>query len=204
MLHSLIHRTFLALLVMLSPVSNAFSKDISFDYVQATFALTTMYASDEAREADGTGFGFALSLDSEYNIAFTLSVISTTFDTFQGLEVDTAKLTTYGLTAHTSLAPATDVYANLSLAKAVASVPEGSTAEGGTDFGSKFSVGLRYLATDKIELEIAGSNTDVFDSTVFSYKFETRAYFRKVYSLGLGYVSSDNTDSIQFHIRMDI
>jgi len=204
MLHSLIRRTFLALLVILAPVSNAFSEDISYDYIQATFALTTVNVGESASKADGTGFGLALSLSTNKYLAFTLSVLSTTFDKFQGLEVDNAKLTTYGFTAHTSIAPATDVYTNLSLAKAAATVPDGSTTEGGTDFGSRFSVGLRYLATDDIELEIAGSNTDVFDTTVFSYDFETRLYFRKVYSLTLGYVSSDNSDSFQLLIRMDI
>lgn len=211
--NSFIHRTFLTVLIMLAPVSNAFSEDvspeviesdISFDYVQATFALTTVNPGDSVSEADGTGFGFSLSLEINKYSAFTLSVISTTFDTFQGIEVESAKLTTYGFTAHTLIAPSTEVYANLSLAIANASVPEDSTASGGEDYGGVLGVGLRYLVTDKIELEIAGSNTEVFDTSVFSYNLETRIYFRKVYSLGVGYVSSDNADSFQFHIRMDI
>ena len=213
MINSFIRRTFLAALVMLVPVSNAVSEadssgginsGISFDYVQATFALTTVDPGDSITEADGTGFGFSLSLGINKYSAFTLSVISTTFDTFQGIEVESSKLTTYGFTAHTLIAPSTEVYANLSLAIANATVPEGSSATGGEDYGGVFGVGLRYLVTDKIELELGGSNTEVFDASVFSYNLETRIYFRKVYSLGAGYVSSENADSFQFHIRMDI
>lgn len=213
MINSFIHRTFLAVLVMLVPVSNAVSEadssgginsDISFDYVQATFALTTVDPGDSVTEADGTGFGFSLSLGINKYSAFILSVISTTFDTFQGIEVESSKLTTYGFTAHTLIAPSTEVYANLSLAIANATVPESSSATGGEDYGGVFGVGLRYLVTDKIELELGGSNIEVFDTSVFSYNLETRIYFRKVYSLGVGYVSSENADSFQFHIRMDI
>lgn len=204
MLNRFIHRTFFTVLLMLVPVSNVLSEDISFSYIEANIVATTVDLGDSTEEVEGNGFGFSLSLDINPNLAFTLSVISTTFQTFQGIEVDNSKKTDLGLTAHTTIAPATDIFANLSATKAEVTVPDGTSSTTDKDYGSVFSVGLRHMATDGIELELGASNTEVFDTTTFSYNLTARLYFRKVFSAGFGYISSDNADSFLFNARMDI
>jgi hypothetical protein len=203
MLNSFIHRTFLAI-TMLLPVSNAMSKDFSFDYVQANFTVTTVDLGASIDEVEGNGFGFSLSLSINPHLAFTLAVMSTTFRSFQGIDVDTSKSSTLGATAHTSIASATDIFANLSAVKAEVEANDGVNSMSDSDIGSVFSIGLRHLVTDRIELELAAANQNVFDKETFSYSLDTRFYFRKQFSVAMGIISSDNANSFLLNIRMDI
>jgi len=203
MSENLIGRVLLVILLLV-PSSYAFSEDISYSYVQATYVHTTIDLSGSIDDVEGDGFGFSLSLDINPNLAFTLSVISTTFKTFQGIEVDNTKMTDLGITAHTDITPKTDIFANLSLTKAEITVPDSSSSDNDKDYGSIFSIGLRHMMTKGFELELGASNTEVFDTTTFEYNLDARVYFRKVFSLGFGYISSDNADSFLLNIRMDV
>jgi len=204
MLNSSTRRISFIVMVMLTPVSDAWAEDVSFSYIEANIVTTTVDLGGSTEEIEGNGFGFALSLDINPNLAFTLSVISTTFRTFQGIEVDTSKKSDLGITAHTTIAPATDVFANLSATKAEVTVPDGATSKTDDDYGTVFGIGVRHKGRNGIELELGGTNTEVFDTTTFSYNLAVRLYFRKVFSAGFGYISSDNADSFLFNARMDI
>jgi len=81
------------IVMMLAPVSDAWAEEVSFSYIEANIVATTVDLGESTEEIEGNGFGFSLSLDINTNIAFSLSVISTTFRTFQGIEVDTSKKT---------------------------------------------------------------------------------------------------------------
>jgi hypothetical protein len=145
-----------------------------------------------------------LSLAINSHLALSLSVISTTFKTFQGIQVDASKRTDLGITAHTTIAPATDVFANLLATKAEITAAAASTSEDDSDYGTVFGIGLRHRGRNGLELELSGSNTEVFDTSRFSYNMSARLYFRKVFSAGVGYISSDNADSFLINARMDI
>ena len=204
MLNSSTRRISFIVMVMLTPVSDAWAEDVSFSYIEANIVTTTVDLGSSTEEIEGNGFGFSLSLDINPNLAFTLSVISTTFRTFQGIEVDTSKKSDLGITAHTTIAPATDVFANLSATKAEVTVPDGATSKTDDDYGTVFGIGVRHKGRNGIELELGGTNTEVFDTTTFSYNLTARLYFRKVFSAGFGYISSDNADSFLFNVRMDL
>ena len=204
MLNSSTRRISFIVMVMLTPVSDAWAEDVSFSYIEANIVTTTVDLGSSTEEIEGNGFGFSLSLDINPNLAFTLSVISTTFRTFQGIEVDTSKKSDLGITAHTTIAPATDVFANLSATKAEVTVPDGATSKTDDDYGTVFGIGLRHKGRNGLELELGGANTEVFDTTTFSYNLTARLYFRKVFSAGFGYISSDNADSFLFNVRMDL
>jgi hypothetical protein len=191
-------------MVILTTVSDAWAEDVSFSYIEANIVATTLNLGGSTEEIEGNGFGFSLSLDINPKVAFTLSVISTTFRTFQGIEVDASKKSDLGITAHTTIAPATDVFANLSATKAEVTVPDGATSKTDDDYGTEFGVGLRHKGRNGLELELGGVNTEVFDTTTFSYNLAARLHFRKVFSAGLGYISSDNADSFLFNVRMDL
>lgn len=205
--NSIIHRLIIALVTLL-PISEAFSdhvpETISFDYVQADFTFSTVSIDTTADVTEGNGFGFSLSLDINTHLALTLSVLSTTYDTFQEKDVDASKVTDLGVTAHTLIAPATEILANLSVVKAEIESYNGVTSTRDSDYGSIFHVGLRHRLTNHIELAMGGTNLNVFSHETFSYNLDARYYFRKVFSFGAGYVSGDNADSFQFNIRMDI
>jgi hypothetical protein len=204
MLNSFSSRVLFSILVLLIPVSNAWSVDVSYSYLEMNIVTTTVDLGSSTEDIEGNGFGFSLSLDINSHLAFSLSVLSTTFRTFQDIEVDTAKRTDLGVIAHTTIAPATDIFANLSATKAEVDVPDGSAADDDSDYGTVFGVGLRHKGRNGLELELAGYNTEVFDSTTFSYNMSARLYFKKVFSAGIGYISSDNADSFLINARMDI
>ena len=203
MLNSFTHRAFLAI-TMLLPVSNAMSEDFSFDYVQANFTFTTVNLGASIDKVEGNGFGFSLSLGINQHLAFTLAVLSTTFRSFQAMDVDNSKATTLGVTAHTSIASATDILVNLSAVKAEIEVNDGINSMSDSDIGNVFSIGLRHLVADGFELELGASNQNVFDNEAFSYNLDARLYFRKQFSFAMGFISSDNADSFLLNIRMDI
>lgn len=204
MLNSFSVRLFSSVLIMLTTMGNAWSEDVNYNYLEANIVTTTVDLGGSTEDIEGNGFGFSLSLAINPHLAFSLSVISTTFRTFQGIEVDASKRTDFGITAHTTLFPATDVFANLLATKAEVTVPDGSTSEDGSDYGTVFGVGLRHRGRNGLELELSGSNTEVFGTTTFSYNMSARLYFRKVFSAGVGYISSDNADSFLINARMDI
>ncbi len=204
MLNSSTRRISFIVMVILTSVSDAWAEDVSFSYIEANIVATTLDLGGSTEEIEGNGFGFSLSLDINPNLAFTLSVISTTFKTFQGIEVDASKKTDLGITAHTTIAPATDVFANLSATKAEVTVPDVATSKTDDDYGTVFGIGVRHKGRNGLELELGGTNTEVFDTTTFSYNLAARLYFRKVFSAGFGYISSDNADSFVFNVRMDL
>ena len=196
--------TFTFILISSLAYSSAWAEDVSYSYLEANIVATTVDLGDSTEEIEGNGFGFSLSLDINPNLAFTLSVISTTFKTFQGIEVDESKLTDLGITAHTTIAPATDIFANLSATKAEVTVPDGATSKTDDDYGTVFEIGVRHKGRNGLELELGASNIEVFDTATISYNLTARLYFRKKFSAGFGYISSDNADSFLFNARMDI
>ncbi len=204
MLNSFSSRVLFSVVVLLIPVSSAWAVDVSYSYLEMNIVTTTVDLGSSTEDIEGNGFGFSLSLDINSHLAFSLSVLSTTFRTFQDIEVDTAKRTDLGVIAHTTIAPATDIFANLSATKAEVDVPDGSAADDDSDYGTVFGVGLRHKGRNGLELELAGYNTEVFDSTTFSYNMSARLYFKNVFSAGIGYISSDNADSFLINARMDI
>jgi type 1 fimbria pilin len=206
MLNSSSGRIFFSVLTLLvmTPCSVLAEEIVSYSYLEANIVTTTVNLNDSTDDIEGNGFGFSLSLDIDPNFAFSLSVISTTFKTFQDIEVDSAKRTDLGLIAHTTIAPATDVFAQVALTKAEVTVDDGATSGSDSDYGSMFGVGIRHKGRNGLELELAGSNTEVFDSSTFSYHMSARLYFKKVFSAGFGFISSDDADSYLFNARMDL
>lgn len=194
-------RSLLALL-MLMPVSNVMSKDISFDYVQFTYISSTVDPGASLEDVEGSGIGLAVSLGFEPAFALRLDVAATTFKNFQGVEVDTAKTTALGVTAHTPVAGSTEIFANLSVVKAEITTVNGAGSK--TDIGGLLEIGLRHKVVDVLELEARATHVNVLDDTVNSYEVDARYFIRRRVSLGIGYATSDDVDSFILNIRLDV
>lgn len=201
MINCHIYRGFLALAILL-PVSNAMSEDISFDYLQIAYISSTVDIGDSVSEVevDGNGIGFTLSLSFEPAFAMRLAVASTTFDTFQGMGVDTSKTTALGVTAHTSIASGTDIFGNLSVVQAVITGADVSD----TDIGGAVDIGLRHRFAEVFEVGLGASSMYVFENTINAYEINTRFYFHRAGSVGLGYTVSDDVNTLILNARMDI
>ena len=184
--------------------NSTMSQDISFDYVQAKYTFATVDLSASTDEIDGNGIGFSLSLGFAPNYALTLAVIDTTFESFQGVDVETAKATTLGVTAHIPTASESELFANLSALKAEITENDGVEITTDRDYGYAASIGIRHLVTDTFELELGISHAYVFDRADNSLKADARLHIRKKLSLGIGYITGDSVDSFSLNLRVDV
>ena len=194
---------FLAVAILLS-TSNVMSQDISFDYVQVTYTFATVDLGASTDEIEGNGIGLSLSLGFTPVFALTLAVLDTTFETYQGIDVDTAKATTLGVTAHTLTASGSELFANLSGLKAEVTENDDTGSTNDNDYGYAASIGVRHIVTDTFELEMGISNVYVFDNADTSFKADARLYLRKKLSLGIGYITGDSVDSFSLNLRLDV
>jgi len=184
--------------------SEAMSEDISYDYAQADYISDTFDPDGSLAAVQGNGIGFSLSLSFASAFAAKLAVASTTFRDFHGVRVKDSKITTLGVTAHTSLASATDVFTNVSLIKAEITAENSAAAKSSSDYSAIIDVGLRQRVTDKVELEVMLSRVKLFGYTLNATTFGGRFYFRKRLSVGASYVANDVHDSLLITARMDI
>ena len=200
--HSL-YRSLLSIVILI-PVSDVMSEAISFDYVQATYISATIDPGSSIDDVEGDGIGFSLSLSFAPAFAMKLEVVATTFDTYQSMGVDTVKMSALGVTAHTSVASETEVFSTVSAVKAEITANNGGVPTSDSDFGGRVILGVRHLATDRLEVEMAASHINVFGHTVNSYMVGARVFIRKRASVGFGYSASDDVDSLLLDFRMNI
>ena len=203
MFNNFLCRVFIVVLALL-PASNTMSQDISFDYVQVTYTFDTVDLGASADEIEGNGIGLSLSLSFTPALALTFAVLDITFETFQGLNVDTAKATTLGVTAHIPTASGSELFANLSALKADIAATDNTGSTSDSDIGYDANIGLRHLVNDKLELELGFSNVYVFDRGDNSFNADARLYIRKRLTLGIGYITGDSVDSLSLNLRLDV
>ena len=190
-------------LVMLMPVSDVMSKDISFDYIEATFISDTIDLNGSRDDVEGSGIGFSLSLEFAPAFAMTLAVAATTFRNFQSIDVDSSKMTSLGVTVHSSVASGTDIFGNVSAVMAETTADVGGVSVNDDDIGATISIGVRHLLTDRLEVELGVSQVKVFGYTFNSYKADARFFLRKKFSVGLGYSSGDEVDALFLNARVN-
>ena len=186
---------------ILSASSSVISKEISYSYIDATYASITDSSLNE--DIDGDGFGVSGSFSVAPAIALTASFSSTSYDTFQGIDVDFTELT-FGVTAHASVAPGIDVYGGFSVLKINAEVSDGFTTIEDNETGNIIKVGLRAMPSDVVELEANLSRVDAYDDAENVIGFGARFYADEKLSLGVGYQSGDDVDILLFQVRIDI
>jgi len=188
---------------LLSPATKAFADDISFDYLQATYTSGTVDLNSSHRDIEGNGIGFRLSLSFDPHYAITLEVLATTFDDFQGQQVDTIKISNLGITGHTEIAQATEVFGNASILIAKITAKDGITESTQNDIGYQLKTGLRHRLNNSFEVEAALSHLYVFDQPENTLHTEIRYYVRKLISIGLAYKTGDNKDALSLNGRMN-
>lgn len=188
---------------MTFPAANALSENISFDYVEGTFTSSTIDPGASPHELEGNGIGFALSLSFNPHYAITLAVLATTFNTFQNNPADTVKTTNLGITGHTEIAEATEIFGNASLLKTEITTTDGDTTSMDKEVGYNLKIGLRHFVHKSIELEFGASHLYALDYPANTLNAEVRLYMRKQLSLGLAYITGDNKDSLSLNGRLN-
>ena len=188
---------------LLSTSSTVFAKEISYDYIQGTFAKVTVDTDTSVGDLDANGFSVSGSFSITPAIAFTASYGAINSDELLGVDIDTTQLT-FGVTAHTSIAPNTDIFGNFSVLKANIEVSDGFTTIDDDDTGYAISLGLRFLATDNVELELGFERDDSFESADNSFSAGIRFHASEKLSLGIGYATADDVDALLLNARLGI
>ena len=187
---------------ILSASTISISKEISYDYIQGTYASVTIDTKTTAGDLDGNGFGFSGSFSVAPAMAINAGYSATSYERLLGVEIDTNSLT-FGVTGHTSIAPGTDVLGGFSVLKGEIELSDGFTTFDDDDTGNIISIGLRHLATDKVELEAKFSRTDIFDDTSNTFFLGGRVYASDKSSLAAGYSSGDDVGILLLNARID-
>jgi len=125
------------------------------------------------------------------------------FDKFFGIDIDTTTLA-FGVTAHASISPDADVFGNFSVLSGNIELSDGFNSLDDDDTGNRSGVGLRYSASNNIELELEFSRTDIFDEANNSFSAGVIFYTSDQFSLGASYATSDDSDSLFLKARFDI
>ena len=181
--------------------TNAFSKEISYDYVQGTYSSLT--DSSLGVDIDADGFAASGSFSISPNIAISASLGTTSSDRFMGIKIDVKELN-FGLTAHTSVSPGTDVFGNFSVVNGDVEISNGFTTISDDDTGNSITVGLRHMATEAVEIGAAFNRVDIFDGTGNTFGFGARFYANEKFSIGLGYSTGDDVDTFFLSARIDL
>ena len=181
--------------------TNAMSKDISYDYVQGTYSSIT----DDSLgvDIDGDGFAVSGSFSVSPNIAVTALLGSTSYDRVAGIEIDANEFD-FGITAHTSIAPSTDIFGTFLIVNGEVEVSDGFTTISDDDTGNSITVGLRHMASNTVEISAAFSRVDIFDDTGNTTGFGARFYANEKFSFGVGYSTGDDVDALLLNARIDI
>ena len=180
--------------------SNALAKDISYDYIGVEYDSIT--DSSLGVDVDGTGFFVGGSFSISPNLAVTAAYGTTSYDRVAGLDIDFTELN-FGITAHTPLAPNTDLFGNFSVVKVESEVSDGFDTVTDDETGNAISVGVRHMPSDKIELGIKFSSVDLYDDTDSSFEIGAQFYTTEKVSVGVGYVMVVDVDVIVLNARID-
>jgi hypothetical protein len=181
--------------------SNVISKEISYDFVQGTYASVSDSSIDGV-DIDADALSVSGSFTVAPNIAFTAGFRATDYERYLGVSIDTTELT-FGVTAFTSVAQGTSIFGNFSVLKADIEATDGFDTFEDDDTGNVITVGLRHLVTDIVELDFGFSRVDVFDDTGNTFALGARFYASQNVSLGIGYSTGDDVDAILFNGRVD-
>ncbi len=178
------------------------SRELRYDFIQGTYSSVTD-SSLPGSDVDGDGLGVSGSLGITQNLALTAGFNATSFDSYQGIDIDTSEFV-LGVTLHAPIAVGTDVVANFSALKAKVEVSDGVRSYDDNDTGVVAGIGLRHLATNSIEVDVGFSYTDVFDDGFSTFGLGVRFYANEKISFGIGYATGDDVDALLLNARFDI
>ncbi len=193
---------YLFAVTMLVVSSAALSKEISYDFIQGTYSSISITDSS-LPDIDGNGFSVSGAFSVSPNLAINAGYGSTSFDRVLGVDIDTTALT-FGITAHTTIAPGTDVLGSFSVLNSDVKVSDEFRTVSDDEIGNIISIGLRHTLSETVELAIGASRTNIFDDTSNTFGFGARFYANETFSVGVGYRTGDDTDSILLNARIDI
>ena len=191
---------FLAAIILAIP-TRAISQEFNYDYIQGTYGSSTIDTG--IGDVDANGFGVSGSFSISQNVAFSAGFSTESADTFLGIDLD-ANSTIFGITGHSSSGSKTDIFGGFSVLMGEIEASDGFTTLSDDDTGNIIEFGIRHMVTDTVELTAAFSRTDIFDDTSNQTGFGLRFYSDEKLSLGVGYATGDDVDTLLLNVRVAI
>ncbi len=194
------HQYLLAAVVFMAS-SSAVAREISYDYIEGAYTSTTV--STSSMDIDGDGFSVVGSFSVTPNIAIEGGYGTVSFDRAFGVDVDATELY-FGLTAHTSVAPGTDIFGNFSVLNGEFEASNGFSTYSTDDTGNVISIGLRHMLNNVAELNMSFSRVDIFDDASNAFNFGGRYHISNQFSLGAGFSTGDDVETLSLNARFNI
>lgn len=140
------------ILLLLAFTASASAKDFDYDFFQLTYGNIEF----DDINVDGDGFGLAgsYSINEDFHVFAGYEAAGLDF----GIDATTIGA---GLGWHTTLSPVVDLVASVSYQYIELDAPGGGNAD---DNGLGLGIGLRYAATELLELNAGISYVDLSDS----------------------------------------
>lgn len=197
-----INRLYLISAVLLiASVNNAQARELS--YSSFSFDYTTFTDSSFDDDLDGDGIGFAASLPISDNLAFTASYSNIESDPYFGITIQQTAIL-FGFIAHTPISETTDLFGGFGIMNVDAELSDGFTTISDDDSGNAFSVGMRSLVNDQMEIRIGINRTDVFDNASNSTGIGATIYSSDTTAFTIDFITGDDVDSWSFGVRIEI
>ena len=163
---------------------SAAAKDFDYDYFQLSYG--NIEFDDVNVDGDGFGLAGSYSLNEDFHVFGGYEAAGLDF----GIDATTLAA---GLGWHTTLSPAVDLVASVSYQYVDLDAPGAGSAD---DSGLGLGVGLRFAASDLLELNAGISHVDFSDSgNDTGFGVGGLYSFTDAFALGLGASWSDDTSS---------
>ena len=165
----------------------------SYNYVEAQYLKTTTYVGIDL-DADIYGIRGSFKLNDTFFLTAGAAYGEVDIPVSNGIDVYDI-----GINARTSLSDKVDAYVGLSVTYAKVKVATFSDS----DTGYGVTAGLRFAATDKIELGASVTYVDVFDDNSTALGLTARYKLTDKFSVGAGYTVAEDTTGYGIGIRLD-
>lgn len=195
-------REYLLVLVITGISLSSYAKEISYDFIEASYATGSIDTDTPAGDVDFDGFAIAGSVSIVPHLALIASYSSVETDPFFGITAEATDLS-FGVLGYTNVAPNTSIFGSFEVVNADAEATDGITTIEDDDTGNQISGGVRHMVSDMVELAAAITRVDVFDDTETGIGAGIRFYVNNSFSLGAGYSTSSDTDTLSFNARVD-
>ena len=191
------------LMVVVSALSfSSYAKEISYDFIEVSYGTGSVDTDTSAGDVDFDGFTIGGSVSIVPHLALIASYSSVETDPLFGVTAEATDLS-FGVLGYTNVAPNTSIFGSFEVVTADAEATDGVTTIEDDDTGNQITGGIRHMVSDVVELAAAVTRVDVFDDTETGIGAGIRFYATNSFSLGVGYSTSSDTDTLSFNARVD-
>ena len=181
----------------------AYSAELSYSYVSASFQLFTQEIPGIPEDLDGEGIDLSLSFGITDNIAILVSYSTGSADISSGGNTFDADINGFGIGPiyHTSVAPGTNFFVGFGIISGTIDSTFNGVPQPSEDAdGNVITLGVRSMVSNKLELEASIDRSDIEDDTNSDVGFAGRYYIDTGFSIDAGYSFDSDGSTLTFGV----